>query len=191
MTTLDRKAQAAADKAGQVAFIAKFGGVGSLRIHAALGAGIEAAITAYLDALSSLPAQAGNGFLTDGPADPDQYAAYVTQELKRPLAERLRLITHVGPYHLRNTPNEAADALSPSSQPAAAVEADLLAKLGENISLELSWGPWDGEIESECFWRVHERRGNRNDQEWDLLGYGRTPADAIRRALEAALRITP
>ena len=57
---------------------------------------------------------------------------------------------------------------------------DMLAWLAEHRRLELDYG-YDDEAE-EMFWRVHERSGNINDREWDLIGQGATPLAALLSA---------
>lgn len=57
---------------------------------------------------------------------------------------------------------------------------DMLAWLAEHQRLELDYG-YDDEAE-EMFWRVHERSGNINDREWDLIGQGATPLAALLSA---------
>ncbi len=57
---------------------------------------------------------------------------------------------------------------------------DMLAWLAEHRSLELDYG-FDAE-EEDMFWRVHERSGNVNDREWDLIGQGATPLAALLSA---------
>lgn len=57
---------------------------------------------------------------------------------------------------------------------------DMLAWLAEHRSLELDYG-FDAE-EEDTFWRVHERSGNVNDREWDLIGQGATPLAALLSA---------
>lgn len=57
---------------------------------------------------------------------------------------------------------------------------DLLAWLAEHRRLELDYG-YDDETE-DMFWRVHERSGNVNDREWDLIGQGATPQAALLSA---------
>lgn len=57
---------------------------------------------------------------------------------------------------------------------------DLLAWLADHRRLELEYG-YDDEFEA-MFWRVHERSGNVNDREWDLIGQGETPLAALLSA---------
>lgn len=57
---------------------------------------------------------------------------------------------------------------------------DMLAWLAEHRGLELDYG-FDAE-EEDMFWRVHERSGNVNDREWDLIGQGATPLAALLSA---------
>ena len=59
----------------------------------------------------------------------------------------------------------------------APVKADMLAWLTDQKRLELDYG-FDSDHE-DMFWRVHERTGNVNDQEWDLIGQGATPSEAL------------
>ena len=62
-------------------------------------------------------------------------------------------------------------------------EAALLAMMAKNLGWELSWGPREvSDEEGEYGWRVHERRGNRSDLEWTLIGFGAAPIDALRQA---------
>lgn len=65
----------------------------------------------------------------------------------------------------------------------AAPSADKLREFGQHTNLELSYhyseeGDSDG-------WQVHRVNGGVNDREWDLIGSGATPADAIDQALAA------
>lgn len=68
----------------------------------------------------------------------------------------------------------------------AVTEVSLLAEMSKHLNWELDWGSLDPSDEtSECAWRVHARRGNRNDREWMLIGYGDTPIAALKAAMEA------
>ena len=62
----------------------------------------------------------------------------------------------------------------------APVKADMLAWLAGQKRLELDYG-FDSDYE-DMFWRVHERTGNVNDREWDLIGQGATPFAALLSA---------
>lgn len=77
--------------------------------------------------------------------------------------------------------------LSALDEPAPKVtEGDLLAELAKHINWEIDWDSPEPDYEgSECQWRVHEVNGGINDREWKLIGFGPTPADAIRAALAA------
>ena len=60
---------------------------------------------------------------------------------------------------------------------------ELLATMATHFGWELDWGPHDpNDEEGEYGWRVHDRRGNRSDLEWTLIGFGASPADALRAA---------
>jgi hypothetical protein len=59
----------------------------------------------------------------------------------------------------------------------------LLATMSKHLGWELDWGPREpNDEEGEYGWRVHDRRGNRSDLEWTLIGFGASPADALRSA---------
>ena len=63
---------------------------------------------------------------------------------------------------------------------------ELLATMATHLGWELDWGPRDpNDEEGEYGWRVHDRRGNRSDLEWTLIGFGASPADALRAALRS------
>ena len=65
-------------------------------------------------------------------------------------------------------------------------EGELLATMAKHLGWELDWGPRDpNDEEGEYGWRVHDRRGNRSDLEWTLIGFGASPADALRAALRS------
>lgn len=68
----------------------------------------------------------------------------------------------------------------PSSGEVREASPDLLAWLADHRRLELEYG-YDDEFEA-MFWRVHERSGNVNDREWDLIGQGETPLAALLSA---------
>ena len=65
-------------------------------------------------------------------------------------------------------------------------EGELLATMAKHLGWELDWGPREpNDEEGEYGWRVHDRRGNRSDLEWTLIGFGASPADALRAALRS------
>lgn len=55
--------------------------------------------------------------------------------------------------------------------------------LGDDICREVSFCYPDEEGEP-GIWCVHERRGNRSDREWHLIGKGKTPFDAMLDAAD-------
>lgn len=63
----------------------------------------------------------------------------------------------------------------------AAPSADKLREFGQHTNLELSYR--HGEEGDDGSWQVHRVNGGVNDREWDLIGSGATPADAIDQAL--------
>ena len=63
---------------------------------------------------------------------------------------------------------------------------ELLATMSKHLCWELDWGLRDpNDEEGEYGWRVHDRRGNRSDLEWTLIGFGASPADALRAAIRS------
>lgn len=65
-------------------------------------------------------------------------------------------------------------------------DGEMLAEMEKHLGWELDWGPKDANDEEGDFgWRVHERRGNRSDREWTLIGFGDTPAVALATAIRA------
>ncbi len=70
------------------------------------------------------------------------------------------------PLHLKNPP------------PGELGEVDLLDQLAadKTLTLEYSYGP---EPDGDGRWTVHRVRGNVNDREWELVGEGQTPRDAL------------
>ena len=59
-------------------------------------------------------------------------------------------------------------------------EVDLLAWLGRNSSLQLSWEGWEDDV-----WQVHQVNGGRSDREWTKIAEGNTPREALKAALAA------
>ena len=73
-----------------------------------------------------------------------------------------------------------------AAAPSADAGVDLLAAMAKHLGWELDWGPREpNDEEGEYGWRVHDRRGNRSDLEWTLIGFGASPADALRAALRS------
>lgn len=63
-------------------------------------------------------------------------------------------------------------------------DTELLDWLEEHHQCELSYARWD---DPSC-WQVHKVTGNRNDQEWELVGEGETVREAILAASERLKR---
>lgn len=58
--------------------------------------------------------------------------------------------------------------------------------LAEHINLELNWGDHPDAAEGDpCVWLVHSVNGGRSDREWDLIGFGDTPLEAVEIARQA------
>lgn len=73
-----------------------------------------------------------------------------------------------------------------ASQAAQREDTERLDWLASNPGMELDWGEPDGGDEGDSYvWRVHQRRGSRNDREWRFLGQGTTPRAAIDAARAA------
>ncbi len=51
--------------------------------------------------------------------------------------------------------------------------------LAEHKNHELSFSGWD----DDPAWQVHSVNGGRNDREWTLIATGRTPDEALRKAM--------
>jgi hypothetical protein len=80
---------------------------------------------------------------------------------------------------------EAADRISTLERELEEARASTagLATMSQHLGWELDWGLRDPNDEGgECGWRVHDRRGNRSDREWTLIGFGASPAEALRAA---------
>ncbi len=99
------------------------------------------------------------------------------------VAARLRglnaLKNDYGPIQHRQV-RMALEASSLSSTPAQAVP-EPLTWLAEHKNCELSFNGWD----EDPVWQVHSVSGGRNDREWTLRATGRTPDEALRKAMAA------
>lgn len=68
----------------------------------------------------------------------------------------------------------------------------LWAWLGERRNLELSFAYDEERIrEEDGEWQVHRVSGGRSDLEWELVGAGATPLDAVQAAFEALAKAKP
>lgn len=67
------------------------------------------------------------------------------------------------------------------------IRPDLLAEMAKHPgwSIERGYKDRGGDEDDPYGWCVHEVRGGRNDREWDLIGFGETPHEALSAAVTA------
>lgn len=91
--------------------------------------------------------------------DPVEYLNMIQADWAKPLAEQLKLITGVIPYHLRDVPRAAAEALAKHPH-------------GQKVSLYATGGPWGIEETKTGLWVGPLKSGGKVDEIVAAFEYG-------------------